>query len=441
MGRTPFSRFLTPAVSGSTASGRDPGVYWGAEFASWDDLLSEGRRRAALLRCGTTYAVNPEGGPMASLASLLAVASVPDTTLLWASPKRLGLTVRESAPEVFEVTGGASLPASSDRPLWGICTSGSTGTPKVAIGHADEWELIALHSEAAMYQDAIGGRPPTALATCLPLGFSAAFFMSVLPALFFRRDLLIFPPHDWRPLTGLAQRHRVAALGVPALAAAACINAIEPAAMDSVALFLGGGHLSGERVRLIREHFTGIRVSNLYGTAETGAIALDHDPGHNEHVGFPIAGKSVWIRNPDERGTGEVCVTGPGCAQYQWRPGQAPTPTAGLVSGTDYGRFDSAGHLCLEGRPDGGEKLAGVLVYPRAVERHLLTLDGVSDARVTVEHPSSGLEHLAATVVGEVDPPAVEEHCTQLPEHQRPSRIRYVSEGEAASVYTAHGKL
>jgi acyl-CoA synthetase (AMP-forming)/AMP-acid ligase II len=111
------------------------------------------------------------------------------------------------------------------------------------------------------------------------------------------------------------------------------------------------------------------------------------------------------------------------------------------VSSTDYGRFDQDGHLCLEGRVDGGEKLMGVLVYPRAVERHLLALDGVSDVRVLVRRTPSGLEHLVARVVGRVDEAAVREHCASLPEIERPSRVECVAERDAAAAYSANGKL
>lgn len=440
MGRPAFIRFLTGRHR--TAAAARAGVRWDGEFATWDELLARGRDRSAAVRPGGTYFVDPAAGPEA-LASLFAVATVPDTVLLWASPVSLEVPHRQIAPALSEAAAGElPLPRPDHRSMWGVCTSGSSGRPKVAIGFADEWELIALHCEAAMYQDAVSGGPPDALATCLPLGFSAAFFMSVLPALYSRRDLLVFSPHDWCPLYELARGRRVLALGVPALAAAACLTEETAKDMSSVALFLGGGHLSGPRVDLIRERFTGVAVSNLYGTAETGAIALDHDPGHNRHVGRPVAGKSVWVVDADERGIGALAVDGPGRCRYLWRPGTDPVATAaGQGTGTDYARFDAEGNLCLEGRLDGGEKLVGVLVYPREIERHLLALGGVSDVRVTVERSPSGMEFLAARVVGSVDEHTVREHCGALPERHRPSRITCVSEREAASVYSTHGKF
>jgi phenylacetate-coenzyme A ligase PaaK-like adenylate-forming protein len=83
----------------------------------------------------------------------------------------------------------------------------------------------------------------------------------------------------------------------------------------------------------------------------------------------------------------------------------------------------------------------GALVYPRAIERHLLAMPGVSDARVLVERTDNGLEHLAARVVGRVDADAVRVHCRELPESERPTRVECVPEDRALSAYSANGKL
>lgn len=168
---------------------------------------------------------------------------------------------------------------------------------------------------------------------------------------------------------------------------------------------------------------------------------MDYDPGHNQHVGQPILGKTVWIDEPDERGVGRVAVAGPDCCRYLWRPGESPQAIGDHVASTDYGRLDAAGNLCLEGRADGGEKLHGVLIYPRAIERHLLGLPGVSDARVLVERRDSGLERLVARIVGDVDPAAVHEHCRDLDELERPADVQVFSEQAAGAAYNAHGKL
>jgi acyl-CoA synthetase (AMP-forming)/AMP-acid ligase II len=432
MGRQAFTRFLT----GRVPAGAEPGVTWDGVSCSWEALRQRGQDRAALVRTHSAYVVDPNAR-LEALASLFAVASVPDTVLLWASVAALGIPSRELAPGLYAVDNPVEGPV--DRPLWGVGTSGSSGRQKLAIGHADQWELIALHYDRAMYQQTLG-ESPAAIATCLPLQFSAAFFMAVLPSLYLRCDLLVFPPHDWTAVTASRSGGTVV-LGVPALAAAACLGTAKPVDMAGVSLYLGGGHVSAERVAMIRDRFRGAAVLNLYGTAETGAVAVDPDPGHNAHVGRPIPGKTVWLEGVDDRGVGAIAVAGPDCARYVWRPGEAPVEGPGYVASTDYGRFDGDGRLCLEGRVDGGEKLKGILVYPRAIERHLLELPGVVDVRVLVHRDPSGLEHLLARVVGSVNAAAVREHCAALPEIERPARIECVAEREALAAYSAHGKL
>ncbi|GAA4433792.1 AMP-binding protein [Actinokineospora soli] len=429
MGRPAFTRFLVPR-----AGSEDAGVTWGGESASWEALLRTGRERAESIRPRRAYLVDPTAG-IEALVSMLAVATVPDTVLLWVDPASFPLPKRSIAPALHQVDN--PMRERVGRPMWAIATSGSSGSPKLALGYADAWEMVALHYERAMF----GGALPSTIATCLPMQFSAAFFMTVLPSLLLRRDLVVFSPHDWKPVQELARDRDVFVLGVPALAAAACLGTPSPVDMSRVSLFLGGGHVSAERVALIRERFAGVSITNLYGTAETGAIAIDRDPGHNQHVGPPLPGKAVWLEDQDDRGVGAVAVAGPDCCRYLWRPGSEPVPNAGYVASTDYGRFDAAGNLCLEGRVDGGEKLMGVLVYPRSVERHLLALPGVVDARVLVERTPSGLEHLAARVVGTVNADQVREHCSVLADAEQPTRIECIAEDAALAAYSANGKL
>jgi acyl-CoA synthetase (AMP-forming)/AMP-acid ligase II len=428
VGSTAFRGFLT-AERGAAARG----VRWGTEFATWDELLARGRALADRTGPGRAFIVDPTAG-LPALAALFAVATVPDTTLLWAEADTLAVARRDVAPALSEIEAPV---VAEGRSLWGVCTSGSSGTPKVAIGYADLWELIAVHYQATMYRD----RDHPVVATCLPLQFSAAFFMTVLPSMFMRHDLVIFPAHDWSPVLSLAASRDLLLLGVPALAAAACLGMRGCADMRRARLFLGGGHVSAERVALIRDRFEGVALTNLYGTAETGAIAMDDEPGHNEHVGRPIAGKAVWLRDPDAAGIGAIAAAGPDCCRYVWRPGDSTSANDGYVASTDYGRFDPDGNLRLEGRLDGGEKFRGVLVYPRNVERHLLRMDGVTDARVLVCSDANGLDHLLARVVGRRDATEVQDHCAVLPDGARPTRIECIQESQALDAYSANGKL
>ena len=436
MGRPLFNGFIT--ARSDRRAGRERGLHWEGEFASWETLLAQGRKRASEVRPQQGYLIDATRG-FEAFVSFFAVATVPDTFLLWAKPTPELGNQRELAPALYQLDWNHEP---LDRPLWGILTSGSTGTPKVPVGYADTLELVALHYDAAVFSRTFENvsRVET-LATCLPLQFSAAFFMAVLPAVFLQRDLLVFPPHDWRPLWTIAQKEHVICQSVPSITAAGSVGAPEPIDMSRAGLLLGAGYITHERVRTIRDRFRDVLIANIYGTAETGAIALDREPGHSTHIGRPIPGKPVWLQEINGEGVGVIATTGVDCRSFYWQPGEGLENVGSVVDSTDYGHFDDEGHLYLDGRVDAGEKLHGITIYPRVIERHILQLDGVIDARVLVTHEASGREQLTARVVGRVSEGEVRDHCSVLEEIQRPTRVECIAENAAQSAYTAHGKL
>jgi hypothetical protein len=79
MGRRSFSRLLAPRPE--PVSRPEPGAPWGADVVSCDRLLEPGCTRSDLIQARRAYAVDPTAG-IGALASLFAVATVPDATLL-----------------------------------------------------------------------------------------------------------------------------------------------------------------------------------------------------------------------------------------------------------------------------------------------------------------------------------------------------------------------
>ncbi|WP_165949807.1 AMP-binding protein [Micromonospora sp. KC207] len=403
---------------------------------AWDRLLEAGRSLDVGVRPGGAYLVDPTS-PVEALTAFFAVATVPDTVLIWAARAAFPGETQQLAPALHAVPWPGDP---VNRPLWGIMTSGSSGVPKLPVGYADTLEAVAVHYDAAVFRPTFAGAE-TALATCLPLQFSAAFFMSVLPSLLFRRDLVVFAPHDWRPVVEAAQRDHVICQAVPAVTAAGSLSVPEQVDMSRAAVIMGAGYVTEQRVRTIRSRFRDVRLANIYGTAETGAVSLDRDPGANRHVGRPLPGKPVWLVEADANGTGRVATTGPDCMRFRWTPGLPLEPMGDVVTGTDYGHFDAEGNLYLDGRVDGGEKLHGVTIYPRRIERHILDLDGVVDVRVLVRHRPDSADELTARVIGDVGVDQVREHCAALSAIERPNRVECFTEAESVSAYTAHGKL
>ena len=435
MGRATFRRFLS--ISGESGHGAGQ-VFFGNESATWTSLLEAGRKRSSIVRQGGSYVVDPTGG-LDALISFFAVATVPDTALLWVAPDNV-LMSSPIAPALHEISSpnGGRLTS----PYVGVATSGTTNKPKIPVIRGDALEIIALHYLSAVFTP-VTGRPSgdIAFATCLPLQFSAALYMTILPALFFGRDLLFHSPHNWRPLAELCERQTVACQCAPIVAVAGSQSLAHGRDLSNLALILGGGHLNEGRLAMIRQQLPGATIANVYGTAETGVISLDLAPGHAAHVGKPVYGKAVWIENPGVDGIGAVTVVGPDCMLGYWNEGP-PTVSGNAVGvALDYGHMDDEGRLFLDGRLDSGEKMHGLTIYPRAIERHLLALAGVTDVRVSVRSASPLREYLSASVVGTVSEEQLQEHCRSLDVSFRPDAFEVISEQQALSRYSLNGKL
>lgn len=433
MGKALFDGFLSEMAAGTQQAGVD----WLGEFASWESLLERGRERASLVQPQGSYLVAATCGHEA-FASFFAVATVPDTLLLWARAEAYPGPLTQVAAGLYRIDDADQTPRT--RPLWGTLTSGSAGRPKVPLGYADQLDLVAMHYDAVLYGHLAGdGSPPTTLATSLPLEYGASFMMVVLPSIFGRRNLVVYPPHDWSALVRAAQTDRTTAcLTVPGIAVAGTLSIPEPLNLPNLHLFMASGYLTAERALTLRERLGEVGLLNCYGATETGVVTLDRDAGGNLHVGQPIMGKPVWIEDPDDTGLGAIATTGLDCREFYWRQEEPLRRPDGVVAVTDLGRFDAEGNLHLMGRIDGGEKLHGLTVYPQMIERHLLTLDGCADVKVSVIN-AGGTDKLVAKVVGRATEAQVREKCLELSEIERPALVECVD--ETVEAYSRNGKL
>lgn len=434
MGRPIFTSWIDHPRARAASSQR--GIHFHGDFASWAEIQRLARERSADVQPGVVYVADSRAG-IQGMVSLLAIAMKPDTALIWAKVDDVPFPIQAVAPGLYQVAEPPGRPLK--RPMYGTLTSGSSGTPKVPMAYGDSLELIALHYDEVLYQPTFPGHPEVnVLATCLPLEYAASFMMLVVPAMFMCRDLVVFPPHDWSALYTAAAREHVACLVVPSLMAAASAGTSELVDMSRTALIMASGYLSRERVAATREKFRGVSILNCYGASETGVVTLDRDPDGSFHVGRPIFGKAVWLEEVDGNGIGKVTTTGIDCREFYWGQEDSLRRADGSLAATDFGHFDDAGNLYLDGRIDGAEKLQGVTIYPRQIERHLLMLPGVLDVRVRVI-AANGVERLEARVVGSVSEPRVREHCSTLPEISRPTEIECYPEG--TTPYSERGKL
>jgi acyl-coenzyme A synthetase/AMP-(fatty) acid ligase len=431
MGRRIFEGWLRHPPAGREAERR--GVTIGEETASWAEIVSRARVLSRDLPPGRVYLVDPRWG-LSSFTALVAVALQPDTMLVWANPEGLSLGGRRLGPALTECDAAPAF--DGGRPSYATVTSGSQGEPKLPVGYADTLELMALQYDAVLYGSLFPQGPCPVLATCLPLEYGATFMMVIVPALFQARDLVVFPPHRWDRLRGA--RERTACLTVPSLLAAACAATPEPIDMSNVALVTTAGYLTASRLATVRQKFREVTLAHSYGASEIGVATWDDAPDGSLHVGRPIWGKPLWIEGAGPDGVGAVATSGIDCREQYWgKPGSLRGPD-GTVRGTDAGHFDEAGNLYLDGRLDGGEKLHGITVYPRQVERHILGIRGAVDARVRVVN-TNGVDRLHARVVGDLLPAEVREHCESLPELWRPTTVECLPADTGE--YSDRGKL
>ncbi|MBV9370817.1 MAG: acyl--CoA ligase [Alphaproteobacteria bacterium] len=414
------------------------GVTIGEAFVSWRDIDRKAAAQARDLRPFATYVVDPDAGHD-SFVALLAVARTPAAALLWGVPAELPLPSEKIAPGLHVAEPNPLLRRLGDRPLYGSLTSGSSGTAKLPIGFADQMTLTGFHYDKMLYEPTLGepGEGGT-LATGLPPAYSATLMMAIIPAWHTARNLLVVRPDRWDLIHAQAAKAKVMAMSVPALLPLACASAPKGSRGAGLTLLTTAGYLTRSRIAAVRERLDEAGLMSSYGASETGVMTLDPAPTGELHVGRPLFGKPVWLSGAGDDSVGKVTTSGPDCREY-YLDGAPIRHMDGTVAMTDLGHFDGSGQLYLDGRLDAGEKMRGVTIYPRRIERHLLGMRDLEDAKVQVL-PGAGLapDRLVATIVGNVSEEAVRAYCEPLPDFLRPTH--YVIKA-AELAYSNRGKL
>ena len=198
---------------------------------------------------------------------------------------------------------------------------------------------------------------------------------------------------------------------------------------------------------------TGLTIEEGYGLTEASpsvtATSMSPVPIPGS-VGQPLPGVELRLvdangRDVGQGDDGEVWVRGPNVFQGYWNDAEATaaalTPDGWLRTG-DVGMRDADGMLYLVDRLQDLVIVNGFNVYPREVERVLLTSGQVAQAAVVgAPHPLTG-ETLQAHVVAlpdiTLDVPALEAHCrANLARYKNPTSIEVVD----SLPTTATGKI
>jgi len=191
---------------------------------------------------------------------------------------------------------------------------------------------------------------------------------------------------------------------------------------DHLRFVLLGGAPAGEDL-LERCLDRGVPVHPTYGTTETASQVATATPGqvrdHPRTVGQPLVNTTVTVvdgsGDPVEAGgTGELVVDGPTVT-----PGYLDDERTAAAFGPrgfhtgDLGYRDDDGRLWVVGRRDDVIVTGGENVHPAAVADALRAHPDVADAAVVgLDDPEWG-ERVAALVVGDVTPGALEAHCRE----------------------------
>jgi amino acid adenylation domain-containing protein len=344
----------------------------------------------------------------AAVAAVLAAAGSPVEWLGSATPLiRVGAEPPAAAP--LRSTAGPEDIACV------MFTSGSTGHPKgIAVPHRAIVDSLAG-------QDYLPFTPSTVWLQCAAVSWDA-FALELWGALLSGGTCVLYPGQRPDParMASLVAEHGVSVMYLSGSLFNVVVDDYPGVLAGLDRLVVGGEVVSPKHVRLARERFPGLRLSNAYGPVETmifttlhPVTTADTDPGPVP-IGRPLPGKTVHVLDerlrPVPAGTvGEAYAGGVGLAHgYLRRPGFTAErfvadplgpPGARLYRTGDLARRDTDGVLHFVARADAQVKIRGNRVEPAQVQAVLARHPGVARVAVLAETGPSGDRRLVAYVV------------------------------------------
>lgn len=193
-------------------------------------------------------------------------------------------------------------------------------------------------------------------------------------------------------------------------------------------IIVGGDTLMPWAVRAARRRIPHVRLTQVYGLTEGGAIATTLDDEdfetHPKSIGrpLPLAQAKVVTGDGAAAGVGEVgeiLVRNPGvCGSYWQRPDATRETFAdGWCRTGDLGFVDKDGFLTLAGRAKDMIRSGGENVYPAEVEKVLTAHPAVHDAAVIAvpdpKYDEVGCAVLVPAPGAGPDPAALRAYCRE----------------------------
>ncbi len=329
-------------------------------------------------------------------------------------------------------------------PRLGFLTSGTTGQSKVALrtGHAMLSEAVAVRRELSL-------TPGRRLAVMVPLHHSFGFGDCALTGMLAGAEVIGFPPmHPSAYLSGLERAAIDLVALVPSqlrLLAEAC----QHPSFGRLSAFSAGAPLDSRTAELATARL-GCQVGQVYGTSETGVIAVAPAvEGGSAVVGKPSEHMEVrleslppgWdVASPAAGPEGIVTVRSPALFEgYVTLDGiDDRSLQTGWFSTGDCARW-AEGRLQLLGRLSSAINVAGVKVSAEEVEAALLEFPAVRSALVTGVEDGLAHQRIKAYVTPEhVDLKALRHFCEA---HLSPPQRPHYYEAVPALATTPSGKV
>lgn len=280
---------------------------------------------------------------------------------------------------------------SPDRPVVYLSSSGSTGVPKIVPrSHRNTVEGVAGTAHA------LGITAGLRFLSAVPFYHGNGLDNSLSLPLFTGGTAVLqshFVPS--RFAAALTVRRIQVLVGSPAIFELLVRSEVDAACLAALRICASsGGPIASQTAAAIQQRF-GVVVRQVYGSSETGVIAVDPPAGGPPSVPLP----TVSLRILDAAGRclptaepGEIAVNSPAMVSgYVGQPEMTATVFRdGYFHTGDLGRLDSARRLTLLGRIRPVINISGTNVDPAEIEKVLMALPAVSACRVL---PAQGPHH------------------------------------------------
>ncbi len=321
-----------------------------------------------------------------------------------------------------------------------LMTSGSSGRAKIVV--RSQAQLLAnarqVHAELQWSE---GDR----ILPVTPFFHANGFSNGLLLPLWSGAQIVLLRQFFPATLADLIARESVhIVIGSPVVFESLLRHDVQPEACKSLEYAISSGAALPAAVAEQFHRRWGISVRELFGTSETGTIAIgprtsshvedgDTELGKEESIaGPPLPGVSVSILSKEgdplpQGEIGAIAVRSPAVMKGYWTPegiDQARLPDGFYITG-DTGRLDEKGQVRLTGRSQRFLNIGGNKVSAGEVEQVLRSLPGVTRARVELEGTPPQL--IATVWLSEAvtwKQPEVLSHCRgQLAEYKIPRRF------------------